>query len=233
MYDCAVSVQPWDKEANIEELIAQFNDDQDCCLAGEEFEKVIEALGGLLDPNTISKECPVTTRGWRIEDVFRLADIDGSGCVDEFEGAWYYECGKVEHSWPDNYDAFYLDNNFDQDLPECMNYNEFEWLINTAGGIKAPEKCKIIPKNKQPIEGDCTAATSIDQIFRKFDKDGDKCMDFYEYKKLFECSADKNRWKLKKEMWEWIKQFDKNGEPDCCLDRGETENSIKALGWFR
>ena len=115
-----------------------------------------------------------------------------------------------------------------------MNYNEFEWLITMAGGIKEPEKCKIIPKNKQPIDESCMVSKNLDQVFRQHDIDGDRCLDFYEYKWLFQCSKSSNRWSMgNKKMWEWILKYDTIGEPDCCLSRAEAENSIKALGWFR
>jgi len=61
---------------------------------------------------------------------------------------------------------------------------------------------------------------------RRHDLNGDNCMDFYEYKWFYGCNRDAHKWDTGIALFKWMRLFDKNGQPDCCLDRSEVERTI-------
>jgi len=156
-----------------------------------------------------------------------MVDEDKTDCIDYGEADWYYECAHKEHGWTIPLEKGYKDNNFDQDKPKCLNYNEFEWMINKFGGLKEAPACKIIPADRSPIEDECPAVSyNMDEVMRRHDLNGDKCMDFYEYKWFYGCNRDAHKWDHGTQLWKWVKRWDTNGKPDCCLDRSEVERTI-------
>ena len=137
----------------MQEFFAEVDLDDDCCLVVDEFTHALVELDGLVVEAV--RECPTTTRGWEIRAVYDMVDEDGTDCIEYPEAEWYYECAKEEHSWTTPLEDGYRENNFDQGYPECLNYNEFEWMIKKFGGLKDAPACKVIPADKSPIELEC------------------------------------------------------------------------------
>jgi Ca2+-binding EF-hand superfamily protein len=87
-----------------------------------------------------------------ISEVWHNHDFDNSGCINFCEFMFVYKCNAEHQDWTTSLtgaDFEELYKRIDADDDCCLDYDEFELVINTFGGIKEEfcddhaDQCKV------------------------------------------------------------------------------------------